>query len=116
MIDRQAPAQRSGVLASLNMIADTLKLLPQKETAARWSAAEWSKRRKGWLFLGAPETRKRLPLTSLSLDTLVLRLMDQGTDVLGQTSPRKVWFVLDELASSAVTPIAYGHHGKPPVE
>ena len=28
MIDRQAPAQRSGVLASLNMVADTLKLLP----------------------------------------------------------------------------------------
>jgi predicted dienelactone hydrolase len=25
MIDRQAPAQRSGVLASLNMVADTLK-------------------------------------------------------------------------------------------
>ena len=48
MIDRQAPAQRSGVLASLNMIADTLKLLPsEKETTARWSAAEWSRQRKG---------------------------------------------------------------------
>src|SRR5487761_772879 len=102
MIDRQAPAQRSGVLASLNMIADTLKLLPsEKETAARWSAAEWSKQRKGWLFLtSTPETRKRLlPLTSLWLDTLVLRLMNQGTADQGQTSPRKVWFVLDELAS-----------------
>ena len=100
MIDRQAPAQRSGVLASLNMIADTLKLLPsEKETTARWSAAEWSKNRKGWLFLtSTPETRKRLiPLTGLWLDTLVLRLMNQGT--ASQTSPRKVWFVLDELAS-----------------
>jgi len=97
MIDRQAPAQRSGVLASLNMVADTLKLLPsEKETAKRWSAAAWSKERKGWLFLtSTPETRKRLvPLTSLWLDTLVLRLMNQG-----QTSPRPVWFVLDELAS-----------------
>lgn len=102
MIDRQAPAQRSGVLASLNMIADTMKLLPsEKETTARWSAAEWSKRRKGWLFLtSTPETRKRLiPLTSLWLDTLVLRLMNQGTANQGQTRPRKVWFVLDELAS-----------------
>lgn len=102
MIDRQAPAQRSGVLASLNMIADTLKLLPsEKETTARWTAAEWSKRRKGWLFLtSTPETRKRLiPLTSLWLDTLVLRLMNQGTAIQGQTSPLKVWFVLDELAS-----------------
>jgi len=97
MIDRQAPAQRSGVLASLNMIADTLKLLPsEKETTARWSAAEWSKNRAGWLFLtSTPETRKRLiPLTSLWLDTLVLRLMNQG-----QTNSQKVWFVLDELAS-----------------
>ncbi|HEX5423347.1 MAG TPA: type IV secretion system DNA-binding domain-containing protein [Candidatus Acidoferrales bacterium] len=97
LIDRQAPAQRSGVLASLNMIADTLKLLPsEKETTAQWNAAEWSKQRKGWLFLtSTPETRKRLiPLTSLWLDTLVLRLMNQG-----QTNPRKVWFVLDELAS-----------------
>jgi len=102
MIDRQAPAQRSGVLASLNMIADTLKLLPSgKETTARWSAAEWSKQRKGWLFLtSTPETRKRLiPLTSLWLDTLVLRLMNQGTANQGQTRPSKVWFVLDELAS-----------------
>ena len=97
LIDRQAPAQRSGVLASLNMIADTLKLLPsEKETVRRWNAMEWSKHRKGWLFLtSTPETRKRLiPLTSLWLDTLVLRLMNQG-----QTSSRKVWFVLDELAS-----------------
>ena len=30
MIDRQAPAQRSGVLAALNMVADTLKLLPAR--------------------------------------------------------------------------------------
>jgi len=90
------------VLASLNMIADTLKLLPsEKETTARWSAAEWSKHRKGWLFLtSTPETRKRLiPLISLWLDTLVLRLMNQGTADQGQASPRKVWFVLDELAS-----------------
>ncbi|MHB8413676.1 MAG: type IV secretion system DNA-binding domain-containing protein, partial [Candidatus Acidiferrales bacterium] len=97
MIDRQAPAQRSGVLASLNMIADTLKLLPsEKETATRWSAMEWSKHRKGWLFLtSTPETRKRLiPLTSLWLDALVLRLMNQG-----HANSQKAWFVLDELAS-----------------
>ncbi|HKV28025.1 MAG TPA: type IV secretion system DNA-binding domain-containing protein [Candidatus Acidoferrales bacterium] len=97
MIDRQAPAQRSGVLASLNMIADTLKLLPSEhETTTRWSAAAWVKQRKGWLFLtSTPETRKRLiPLTSLWLDTLVLRLMNQT-----QMNERKVWFVLDELAS-----------------
>jgi len=97
MIDKQAPAQRSGILASLNMVADSLKLLPfESEANGRWSAAEWSKQRKGWLFLtSTSETRERLlPLTSLWLDTLVLRLMNQG-----QTSSRKVWFVLDELAT-----------------
>jgi type IV secretory pathway TraG/TraD family ATPase VirD4 len=97
MIDRQAPAQRSGVLASLNMVADTLKLIPlEKETPRRWSAAAWGRERRGWLFFtSTPETRTRLvPLTSLWLDMLVLRLMN-----LGQPSRRAVWFVLDELAS-----------------
>ena len=98
MIDRQAPAQRSGVLASLNMVADTLKLLPaERDTSRRWSAAAWANTwPHGWLFLtSTPETRPRLvPLTSLWLDTLVLRLMNQG-----QPRPHPTWFVLDELAS-----------------
>src|SRR5207302_7941302 len=42
-----------------------------------------------------PATRERLvPLTSLWLDMLVLRLMSAGA-----SSPRAVWFMLDELAS-----------------
>lgn len=97
IIDRQAPAQRSGVLAALNMVADTLQLLsPASETTRRWSAAAWARDRRGWLFLtSTPETRTRLvPLTSLWLDMLVLRLMNRG-----QPGHRPVWFVLDELAS-----------------
>jgi type IV secretory pathway TraG/TraD family ATPase VirD4 len=97
IIDRQAPAQRSGVLAALNMVADTLTLLPREsETKSRWSAEAWARDRRGWLFLtSTPETRTRLvPLTSLWLDMLVLRLMNRG-----QPGHRAVWFVLDELAS-----------------
>jgi type IV secretory pathway TraG/TraD family ATPase VirD4 len=97
IIDRQAPAQRSGVLAALNMVADTLKLLPREsQTMRRWSASSWARERHGWLFLtSTPETRTRLvPLTSLWLDMLVLRLMNRG-----QPGHRPVWFVLDELAS-----------------
>jgi type IV secretory pathway TraG/TraD family ATPase VirD4 len=97
IIDRQAPPQRSGVLASLNMVADTLKLLPSPSQAtSRWSALAWARERQGWLFLtSTPETRTRLvPLTSLWLDMLVLRLMNRG-----QPGRRPVWFVLDELAS-----------------
>jgi hypothetical protein len=97
MVDRQAPAQRSGVLASLNMVADTLKLLPREsDTTCRWSATTWATNPCGWLFLtSTPETRARLvPLTSLWLDTLVLRLMHQGW-----RRAHRVWFILDELAS-----------------
>src|SRR5229473_3237635 len=56
----------------------------------------WAKTTKGWLFLtSTPETRSRLvPLMSLWLDTLVLRLMHHG-----QAHRRPTWFVLDELAS-----------------
>jgi hypothetical protein len=97
IIDRQAPPQRSGVLASLNMVADVLKLLPSpSQAASQWSALAWARERQGWLFLtSTPETRTRLvPLTSLWLDMLVLRLMNRG-----QPGRRPVWFVLDELAS-----------------
>lgn len=98
MVDRQAAPQRSGVLASLNMVADVLKLLPAEgDRTRRWSAAAWaSEWPRGWIFLtSTPETRPRLvPLISLWLDTLILRLMNQG-----QPCAHRTWFVLDELAS-----------------
>ena len=94
---RGAGPQRGGVLGALNMVADSLKLLPKDNPGRqRWTAAEWSHDRRGWLFLtSVPRFRERLlPLTSLWLDTLVLRLMNQG-----EPNARRVWFVLDELAS-----------------
>ena len=97
MIDRDSPPQRNGVLGSLSMVADAMRLLPSEgETEQRWSTLEWSKERRGWLFLtSTPDTRKSLaPLISLWLDMLVLRLMNQG-----RMSPRQVWFILDELAT-----------------
>jgi hypothetical protein len=97
MIDPSAGPQRAGVLASLNMVADALQLLPAAHTTSqRWSATDWSTTRRGWLFFtSTPETRARLvPLTSLWLDTLVLRLMNQA-----QPTSRRTWFVIDELAS-----------------
>jgi Type IV secretion-system coupling protein DNA-binding domain len=97
MIYHGAAAQRAGILAALNMVADSLKVLPRKpETTRTWTAGQWSQSRQGWLFLtSTPEIRKRLlPLTSMWLDLLVLRLMNQG-----RPGPRPVWFILDELAS-----------------
>jgi type IV secretory pathway TraG/TraD family ATPase VirD4 len=129
MIDRGAAAQRSGVLGSLNMVADAFKLLPKEgETQRRWNTVEWAKDRKGWVFLTSkPTMRERMrPLISLWLDLLVLRLMNEGIG-----GPRKTWFVLDELASlqrlpqltTAITenrksnnPIVLGFQGKAQVE
>ena len=96
-IYRGAGPQRGGVLGALNMVADSLRLLPREnQSKSRWTSVEWAERRQGWIFLTSiPRFRERLlPLTSLWLDTLVLRLMNEG-----QQSRRAVWFVLDELAS-----------------
>jgi type IV secretory pathway TraG/TraD family ATPase VirD4 len=91
-----AGPQRGGVMGELSMVVDGLKLLPRRaETQATWTAREWAKQPKGWLFLtSTPETREAvLPLTSLWLDMLVLRLMNRSEE------ERPVWFVLDELAT-----------------
>jgi type IV secretory pathway TraG/TraD family ATPase VirD4 len=97
MISQAAPSQREGVRASLNLIADALRLLKTKEEASStWAAREWAGKRRGWIFLTSrPELRAPLqPLLSLWLDLLVLRLLNQ------ESGPaRPVWFVLDELAS-----------------
>jgi len=96
-IYRGAGPQRGGVLGALNMVADSLKLLPKEsETKQRWTTERWARQRSGWLFLTSiPRFRERLlPLMSLWLDTLVLRLMNQGDPAM-----RHAWFVLDELAS-----------------
>jgi type IV secretory pathway TraG/TraD family ATPase VirD4 len=90
-----AGPQRGGVMGELSMVVDGLKLLPRREeTSAVWTATEWAKRRKGWVFItSTPETREALlPLISLWLDTLALRLMSRS-----QAGVRPVWFVLDEL-------------------
>jgi len=129
LIDPKAPQQRSGVLASLGLIADSFRLLPKEsETTARWTAREWSEERRGWIFITSqPAEREALrPLQSLWIDLLVLRLLTAPKE--GQ-SP--VWFVLDELASlqklpqlhTAITenrksrnPIILGFQGKAQLE
>jgi hypothetical protein len=129
MIEPHAAAQRSGVLGSLNMVADAFKLLPaEREAKRRWSTSEWARERKGWVFLTSkPTMRERLrPLMSLWLDLLVLRLMNEDGP-----PKRKTWFVLDELASlqrlpqliTAITesrksnsPMILGFQGKAQIE
>jgi type IV secretory pathway TraG/TraD family ATPase VirD4 len=96
ILDHAAPAQRSGVMASLNMVADTLQMCPTEKDSSgrRWSAASWAQQRAGWVFLtSSPATRARLiPLHTLWLDSIILRLM-------GGPMGRKAWLVVDELAT-----------------
>jgi type IV secretory pathway TraG/TraD family ATPase VirD4 len=130
MIAKGAQQQRNGVLASLGLVADSLRMLPTKEQAKNktWSATEWAGTRKGWIFItSSPTEREALrPLHSLWIDLLVMRLLTAPQD---QQTP--VWFVLDELASlqrlpqlhTAITenrksknPLVLGFQGKAQLE
>jgi hypothetical protein len=97
LIDPKAPHQRTGVLGSLNMSADSFRLLPSEhDVAPTWTATKWAETRQGWIFITSrPTMREALrPLISLWIDLLVLRLLNEPTQ---QHKP--VWFVIDELAS-----------------
>ncbi len=97
LIDPKAPQQRTGVLGSLNMSADSFRLLPKEdETTSVWTATQWAETRRGWIFITSrPTMREALrPLISLWIDTLVLRLLNEP-----MPDQKPVWFVIDELAS-----------------
>jgi len=97
LIDARAHQQRAGVLASLGLVADSLRLLPKRGAGnGVWTATEWAEKRRGWIFLTSlPAEREALrPLQSLWIDWLVLRLLNEPTE-----AQRRVWFVIDELAS-----------------
>ncbi|MGA2219578.1 MAG: type IV secretion system DNA-binding domain-containing protein, partial [Terracidiphilus sp.] len=78
LLDPTAPAQRAGVLSSLNMVADSLELLPEWEhTRPTFATAEWYDERKRWVFLTSQSSyrEKILPLHSVWLDLFILRMM-----------------------------------------
>jgi len=131
MIAKDAPDQRSGVLGSLGLIADSLRLLKAKEKPdeREWSATQWVEKREGWIFLtGTEEAHQNplRPLQSLWIDLLILRLLAEP-----KKGQKRVWFILDELATlqrlpkfhDALTkgrksnnPIIFGFQGKAQVE
>jgi hypothetical protein len=127
---KDAPQQRSGVLGSLGLVADSLRLLPTREEAQgrEWCATEWTEKREGWIFLTSTEAEQEAlrPLHSLWIDLLVLRLLTKP-----KPGQKKVWLVIDELASlqrlpqfhTALTkgrksdnPIVFGYQGKAQLE
>ncbi len=130
IIAKGAQQQRSGVLASLGLVADSLRLLPTMEQAEgrEWSATEWAEKRTGWIFLTSTEAEQEAlrPLHSLWIDLLILRLL-----TIPKPGQKRAWLVIDELASlqrlpqfhTALTkgrksenPIVFGYQGKAQLE
>ena len=70
LIDPKAPQQRTGVLGSLNMSADSFRLLPKEdETTSAWTATQWAETRRGWIFITlAPEHARGAPPAHQSVD------------------------------------------------
>ena len=97
LLDPGAPAQRAGVLSSLNLIADSLELVPRAHHAEPgFTTASWQFQRTRWVFLtsSAAYREKVLPLHAAWLDLFILRMMQPCAN-----PAKPVWFVLDELAS-----------------
>lgn len=96
ILAHDAPQQRGGVHAALGMVAEALSIVPRAEDAtSQWSARTWAEQPgDGCLFVTSDATtRARLvPLQSLWLDLLILRLMT------ATPQKRETLFILDELA------------------
>jgi len=96
LIDAYAPNQRAGVLSSLSMVANALRYLPPAEkTKMRWTAREWARERKGWIFITSfPSYIEALrPLITVWFDLLVMRLLSRP-----EPHHHPSWYVIDELA------------------
>jgi len=97
LLDPGAPAQRAGVLSSLNLIADSLELIPRPHHATpSFTTGDWRFQRTRWVFLASSASyrEKVLPLYAAWLDLFILRMMEPCAN-----PAKPVWFVLDELAS-----------------
>lgn len=98
-----APPQRAGILGTLNEAGRSLRMMPASPEGRRqFTVREWCKKREGWLFItNTQDTRDAIrPIQSMWLDLLLLRLMSMGE----QPQLKRVWIILDELASLQTLP------------
>jgi hypothetical protein len=95
MLTKNAGPQRAGIQATASQCLPALRQVPPASPdRPTWSAREFAKHRKGWVFLTAKtETRVAMrPLHSLWLDSLIMRLIDEG---MKPGLPR-VYIIIDE--------------------
>jgi type IV secretory pathway TraG/TraD family ATPase VirD4 len=98
LIDPGAHDQGAGIVAMATNATNPFCYLPAERTGrAGWSAVEWVRNRRGWLFLTSTEDSRAaaLPLQNVWLDCLVRQLL---TTDLGVAS-EQVWIVIDELGA-----------------
>jgi type IV secretory pathway TraG/TraD family ATPase VirD4 len=98
LIDPGAHDQGAGIVAMVTNATNPFRYLPPEDAGReRWSAVEWAKTRRGWLFLTSTEDSRAaaLPLQNVWLDCLVRHLLT--TDLDQQSG--QVWIVIDELGA-----------------
>ncbi|MBV8097202.1 MAG: type IV secretion system DNA-binding domain-containing protein [Acetobacteraceae bacterium] len=96
LIDPEAHDQGAGILGTATNAIKTFVHLPKRNQSERsWSARQWARERRGWIFLPAREDINEAIRTvqGLWLDTLIRWLMtaEIGSD--------QTWVMADELAS-----------------
>ena len=96
LFNPKAVPQASAIIGTAQEAVDAFYHLPNRDKTTReWSALEWSKQRRGWLFMPSTESGRAATtaIQGVWLDTLVRHLMDAdiGSD--------RVWIIVDELAA-----------------
>lgn len=98
LIDPGAHDQGAGIVAMVTNATNPFLYLPPEESGrSTWSAVEWARHRRGWLFLTSTEESRAaaLPLQNVWLDCLVRQLLTTDLSV----SNEQVWIVIDELGA-----------------
>jgi hypothetical protein len=98
LIDPGAHDQGAGIVAMVTNATNPFRFLPPEDAGRpTWSAVEWAKQRRGWVFLTSTEDSRAaaLPLQNVWLDCLVRQLLTAEID----GGREQVWIVIDELGA-----------------
>ena len=93
---RNSPEQRAGVIGTFNEIMFALRMLPLEPQGRRaWSARQWCRERRGWIFVPSDPTIADAlrPIQSMWLDLLLVQQLAAGR----RRSKPVIWNIYDEL-------------------
>lgn len=96
MLGVKSEGQASGVLGTLAAWGDVFQVLPEIEPGRpRWSATEWMKDPRGWVFVTSTDSSRELalPLATMWIDTIIRRLLDRKK----RWNSPPFWLIADEV-------------------